>query len=76
MTKSRLGYWDLKDFFNGLLIAVLVAVLATIKTSLESGVFTFDWKHIGNVAMIAAGAYLLKNLGSNNAGQFLTRNKK
>lgn len=50
-----------RDFFKGLLLAVLVPVLTIILQSLEAGVLTFNWVAIGTTAISALLAYLVKN---------------
>ena len=72
---SNFLQWSLKDILHGLLIAVLTSVLAVVQTSLESGVLSIDFNQMLKAAMLGAGAYLLKKLASNNAGEFLKRNK-
>lgn len=50
-----------KDLAKGLLIAVITTPLTIILESVNAGNLTFDWKHIGVVALSAGAAYLLKN---------------
>lgn len=50
-----------KDFLRGLLMAAGGAVLTVVETSIEAGVFHFDWSAIGKVAVAAAVVYLTKN---------------
>lgn len=49
------------DVAKGLLMAILTPVVVIIQQSLESGVFTFDWKTIGLAAVGGGFAYLVKN---------------
>jgi len=72
---SKLFTIGLKDLLHGLLVAVFASVLATIKTSLESGNFSLDFQQIASAALLGGGAYLLKKFTSNDNGQLLTRNR-
>jgi hypothetical protein len=61
---SAIGKLDINDFAKGLAVAVISAVLTIVMQSLQAGSFNFDWKNIGIVAATSAGAYLLKNFGT------------
>lgn len=58
---SKQGTLQGRDFVQGLLIAVLTAVLTLVVDTLQEGTLNFDWKLILTTALTAAGAYLLKN---------------
>lgn len=66
------GFFKLNvhDFLKGLIMAVLAAVFAIIKTSIEDGSFKFDWPTIGKYALVAAATYLTKNLFTNSKNDF------
>jgi hypothetical protein len=73
--KSKLGTLDIRDLFNGLLIAFLAAIINGIINLPGSGV-AFDWPHIQPVliAVISAAlAYLLKSLSTNSRNQLFTK---
>lgn len=70
---SGLFKWQLPDFVKGAIVAVLAAVFAVVQTSINSGSLHFDWPVIGKMALAALVAYLAKNLFTNNAGQFATK---
>lgn len=65
---------NLKDFFKGFLMAILVPALLIVQQSLESGVLTFNWKQIAIASISGAIAYLIKNVLTNSDGNFLKRN--
>lgn len=50
-----------QDFLRSLFMAVGGAVLTVVETSIEAGIFHFNWKQIGIVAGSAACVYLAKN---------------
>lgn len=64
MTTTTSGQFSLnaRDFFKGLLIAVLTPVITVIIQSLEAGNLKFDWTAIGVTALSAFLAYIVKNL--------------
>ena len=64
---------NLKDFFKGFLMAILVPALLIVQQSLESGVLTFNWKQIAIASISGAIAYLIKNVLTNSDGNFLKR---
>jgi len=55
-----------RDFFKGLILAVIVPVLVTIQTSLAAGNVVFDWKAIGISSVAALIGYLIKNFFTND----------
>lgn len=64
------------DVTKGLIVAVFTAVLVIVNDTINAGSFSFDWMHIGQTALAAAVAYLLKQLFTNSAGQFLSSETK
>lgn len=62
MEKSGFLKLNLLDFFKGLIMAVLASVIGVIQSSLDAGVLTFDWQHIGKLAIAGGFAYIVKNL--------------
>ena len=66
------GFFKLNgaDFLRGLIVAVITAVLTIIVEALGRGGFeAVDWSVVGTTAALAAGGYLLKNLGTNTQGE-------
>ena len=62
MKQSNFFSLNMRDALRGFVIAVLTPIIVIAQQSLESGVFTFNWK-ISLTAGIAGGlAYLTKNL--------------
>ena len=61
---------NLNDLLKGLVLAVLTAVLTAIMQMLNSVPPNIDLKQIGTVALLSVGAYILKQLASNNQGKF------
>jgi hypothetical protein len=69
---------NLRDFFKGLVLAVITAVVAFLYEKLLAGV-PLDLellKAVGMTALAAFLAYLLKNLFTNSAGEILTPEPK
>lgn len=50
------------DFIKGAILAALTTPFTLILDSLNAGSLTFDWKHLGIVAISGLAGYLLKNL--------------
>ncbi len=50
-----------KDFLKSLGIAVGTDVLFVIQQTIDSGSFSFDWKHIGMIALASVVTYLTRN---------------
>lgn len=59
-----------QDFIKGLIVAVLMAALQIVYSTLSAGSFTFDWLAILQAGVTAGVAYLMKNLFTNQEGQF------
>lgn len=70
MKSSKFLSLDLNDFLKGLIMAVLAAVLAIVKTTIEAGSLNFDFPTIGKYALLAALAYITKNLLTNSRDEF------
>ena len=64
------------DFIKGLVIAVLTAIITVVYTTIQSVVFSFDWKAISIAALSAALAYITKNLLTNSNDEFLKKDPK
>lgn len=78
MKKAELGTLNFKDFGKGLLMAVLGAAVAAGMEALNAWdtAGAFDWKHVIMGGVLAAGAYILKNLGTNSKDEFLKKEQK
>jgi branched-subunit amino acid transport protein len=75
--RSKFLRLSARDFFKGLLVSVVTAVLTALLTLLQAGV-EFKWKSF--IPVLYAGiaalvAYLLKNLFTNNQGELFTSDK-
>lgn len=70
MKSSKFLQLNVADFAKGLILAVIGAVLALIKVSVEAGSLNFDWPTIGKYALLAGLAYITKNLLTNTDGEF------
>jgi len=71
--KSCFGKLNVQDFFRGLIIAVLTAIVTFLYTTMESGELVFNWKQIATTSLTAALAYIIKNYLSNSEGAFLKK---
>ena len=71
--KSGFGKLNVQDFFRGLIIAVLTALVTFLYTTMESGELVFNWKQIATTSLTAALAYIIKNYLSNSEGAFLKK---
>lgn len=70
MESSKLGKLGSKDFYNGLIMAVVSAVITTALQMIQKGGLTgVDWNAVGTVVVIAVLTYLSKNLGTNDKGE-------
>ena len=67
---SGFGKLQAADFIKGLIVAVLGAVASLISTSIEAGSLSFDWAAMGKIALLTGISYIVKNLFTNNAGEF------
>jgi len=78
MTKAKLFMLNAKDFFKGLIFAVITAVLTFIINELQIG-SSIDialLKRIGIASLIAFFSYILKNVLTNSKDEFLTSEPK
>ena len=69
---------NLRDFFKGLVLAVLAAVITWAYEAVQAGTL-FDpasLKAVGMVALAAVLAYLVKNLLTNSQGEIATPEPK
>lgn len=76
--RSKFLRLNLRDFFKGMLVAVITAILTFAINELESGT-TIDiqlLKKIGVSGIIAFLSYILKNLITNSNGEILTDETK
>jgi hypothetical protein len=64
MKKVVSKQWSLqaRDFLRAGVISVISAVGTAVLQSVQQGHVTINWASIGNVAIIAAVSYLVKNL--------------
>lgn len=60
-TSSKRFSLNINDFWKGLIMAVLGAIVGFVQGVIESGELVFDWKAIWRLALGAAIAYLAKN---------------
>ena len=77
--KSGLFKLNLSDFWKGFFLSILMAVLTVAYKLIENEGFNFsnqDYKEIGITAVLAALAYLTKNLTENNEGKTLKADRK
>ena len=68
---------NLRDFFKGLVLAVITAVITWAHEALQSGIL-FEQGSLKTIGMVALGAflaYIIKNFFSNSKGEILTREK-
>jgi hypothetical protein len=67
-----------RDFFKGLILAVITAVITTVYELLQTGTLfqSESLKQIGLVALGAFLAYIIKNFFDNSKGEFLTPERK
>lgn len=71
MNNSSFGKLNLRDLVNGLVIAFLTAALTGLITILDSGVIPdlSQLRTAGLSGLVAALAYLMKNLVTNSQGK-------
>lgn len=72
---SNFGKLDIQDLLKGMIVAVLAVVTSSLVVIFDAGHFptTAEWVSIGKVAGTAAVSYLLKNLFTNNTGDFANK---
>ena len=63
---------NLNDFWKGLIVAILSAVIATLQQMIQQGGLAgIDLQAVLTVAIIALLGYLGKNLATSSEGKFL-----
>ncbi len=67
---SQLWSLEVRDFVQGLIVAVLTGVLTIFVQMVNSG-GSIDLKQIGIVALTSGAAYLLKKFSSDQNGKVL-----
>lgn len=72
-----LGSIQLSDFWKGLLLAALTNVLLSLYAIINTGAWPThaDWINMFRATLAIIIAYLLKNLGTNNVGELLQKDK-
>lgn len=76
MEKSKLFRLNTRDFFKGLLVAVITAVITFLYNLVQAGPLVLDsvlLQGIGTTAITAMLAYLMKNLFTNTGGEIATK---
>lgn len=71
--KSVFASLNVQDFFKGMVVAVLSAVVTFLYNSMESGAVVLNWKAIATTSLTAALAYIIKNYLTNSDGGFLKK---
>lgn len=72
MDFSKLGTWNLNDFWKGFILTCIVAALTVLQNSFSAGTLHVDWNIFATTTLTTAIAYLLKNLGTGSGGKLLT----
>lgn len=72
-----LGSIQLSDFWKGLLLAALTNILLSLYAIINTGAWPThaDWITMLKATLAIVISYLLKNLGTNNVGQILQKDK-
>ena len=78
MKRSNFLSLNLRDFFKGLVLAVITAVITFAYTALQEGTLfeVAALKKVGMVALAALLAYLIKNIFQNTQGEMFTNEPK
>lgn len=76
MKNAKLFRLNLNDFWKGLVLSVLVAILTVAYNSIQAGGFNIDWEMVATTAILTAISYLLKNLTTNSDGKILKPEEK
>jgi hypothetical protein len=79
MKRSSFLTLGISDFWKGLIVVVLTAVLTSIYQLIEAEGLNITWaqvKVIISASLLAGIAYILKNLTTNNKGEILKKDKK
>ena len=69
---SKLGTVKLSDFWRGLIVAVLMAVLTVIYEAVQKGSLNISLNPVILAAIGAGVSYLLKNLSTGQGGKLLS----
>jgi len=78
MKRSKFLRLAVTDFLKGFIVAILTALFAGLLQLFQTGPFLFDWATFQPIvysAIVAALAYITKNLFTNNQGEILTKDK-
>lgn len=70
---SKFFNLNLRDLAKGVVVAVIGAVIGLITATVDAGSLNFDWPLIGKTALLAALAYITKNLFTNSSDEFLKK---
>lgn len=72
-----IGKIQLSDWIKGGLLAGATSALSSLYVLMDSGKWPTneDWKDILRTSIIFIVVYIIKNLGTNNVGQFLKPNQ-
>jgi hypothetical protein len=73
MKNSSFFSLNARDWFKGLVVAIITAVITLVYNTIQLGALSFDWKAIGFAAISAALAYILKNFITNSNDEILKR---
>jgi hypothetical protein len=73
MKQSKFLSLNMSDLIKGLIMTVGGAVLGFIVDSISEGAARLDWGAIGRGALLAGATYLMKNLFTNNKGEFFQK---
>jgi uncharacterized membrane protein YfcA len=78
MKKSKFFTLSKRDFFRGLIVAVLTAIGSYLSAQITASVWVDEqlFKRVALTGVVALIAYLLKNLFTNSNDDFLTNEKK
>ena len=77
--KSELFKLNWNDFFKGLIVAVLSAVITFLYDLVQAGDFVLNAELLNKVLTVSASAllaYLLKNLFTNSSDKVLKKERK
>jgi hypothetical protein len=69
---SKLGTIKLSDWWRGLVVAVIMAVLTTAYETIQKGLLEINWNTVLVAGLGAGISYVLKNMGTGQGGQILT----
>jgi len=69
---SKLWTFQLNDFWKGLVIAVLMAILTVIYETIQKGSLNISWNAVLLAGIGAGISYLLKNFATGSGGRMLS----